>query len=167
MFFNASLISKAEEIIKILKSKNLKIVTAESCTAGLICALLTEVSGASEIFDRSFVTYSNEAKEAMICVKKSTLEKFGAVSEEVAEEMALGALKNSNADMCISVTGVAGPNGGTLEKPIGLVFISLADKKGYVRVRKFNFGQNSRYEIRKSTIIEALSLILDYLDSEN
>ena len=153
MFFASNLISLATEILQKSATKNLKITTAESCTGGLLSALFTEISGASKVFERGFVTYSNEAKIQMLGVKKETLENFGAVSKEVAGEMAQGALKNSSADVAIAITGVAGPNGGSAEKPVGLVYIALNE-----RVQKFNFG-GDRSEVRKSAIIAALEML--------
>ena len=157
MFFNSFLRSQAKKILQILEEKNLKIASAESCTGGLLSALFTEIPGSSKAFERSFVTYSNAAKIEMLGVKKSTLENFGAVSEEVAKEMAIGVIKNSQSGVSVAITGIAGPNGGSAEKPVGLVYIATcADKK--ISVRKFYFS-GDRSEIRKSTLIAALEMI--------
>lgn len=155
--FMSNLAIQAKKILQNFEQKNFKLVTAESCTGGLLSALFTEISGSSKVFDRGFVTYSNDAKIQMIEVKKETLEKFGAVSEEVAKEMALGALKNSAADIAISITGIAGPDGGSAEKPVGLVYIACA-KKNQITIRKFNFS-GDRSEVRKSALIAALEML--------
>lgn len=111
----------AEHLGQILVRKKNKIAVAESCTGGLVAAVLTEFSGSSDYFERGFVTYSNEAKQEMLGVEVKTLEQFGAVSEETAREMAIGAIKNSRAEISIAVTGIAGPTGGSGEKPVGTV----------------------------------------------
>lgn len=157
MFFTKNLIDKISKIIDVAKSKNLKIVTAESCTGGLLAALFTEVSGSSKVLERGFVTYSNEAKNESLGVKKESLDLYGAVSAQVAEAMAQGALKNSCADIAIAITGIAGPDGGSQEKPVGLVYIAIANKN-FTKVRKFYFSGN-RTESRKSSLIEALQMI--------
>lgn len=115
----------AQSVIDILKEKNLTLSTAESCTGGMIGELITSVSGASEVYGFGFITYANEAKEKILGVKHETLERFGAVSEETAREMALGAKKVSGSDIAVSVTGIAGPGGGTKEKPVGLVYTAI------------------------------------------
>jgi nicotinamide-nucleotide amidase len=147
----------AAKIIKIAHKKNLKISTAESCTGGLLAALLTSISGASAVFDRGFVTYSNAAKNEMLGVKKTSLKKFGAVSKQVASEMSQGVLKNSAADVVIAITGIAGPNGGSKEKPVGLVYIAaLMNNKNLAR--KFVF-KGDRNEIRELATIAALKML--------
>ncbi len=132
---------KFTKISKKLKEKNLLLVTAESCTGGLLAAFITSISGASNIFERGFVTYSNESKIELLGVKKSTLEKHGAVSGEVAQQMAAGALKNSHANIAIAITGIAGPKSDDSKKPVGLVYIACAVKKpnSKIVVKKFNF----------------------------
>jgi PncC family amidohydrolase len=162
MFFSSDLKNQITEILNSAQKKNLKIATAESCTGGLLSALFTEISGSSKIFERGFVTYSNEAKISMLEVKKETLEKFGAVSEEVAKEMAIGAIKNSLADLSVAITGIAGPDGGTDEKPVGLVHIACFNKKNQKLIsRKFNFS-GDRFEIRKSALISSLQLLMRF-----
>jgi len=157
MFFSLELTSHAEKILNKAKEKAIKVTTAESCTGGLLSALLTEIAGSSLVFERGFVTYSNESKNELIGVKKETLEKFGAVSSQTVEEMALGALKHSKTDLAISITGIAGPDGGTSEKPVGLVYIGTATKLE-VKSRKFNFS-GDRDEIREATIYSALKIL--------
>ena len=133
------------------------IATAESCTGGMIAAAITDIAGSSVVFDRGFVTYSNEAKMAMIGVKSSTLEHYGAVSQQTALEMATGALKHSNSSLSIAVTGVAGPTGGTAAKPIGLVHIAV-NLDGEVTHEECHFGARTRSEIRSETVRRALEL---------
>jgi nicotinamide-nucleotide amidase len=138
-----------------LKAKEQKIATAESCTGGWIAQMITEVPGSSAWFDRGFVTYSNAAKIQMLGVKPETLEKFGAVSAQTATEMVKGALAQSDADCAIAVTGIAGPDGGTTEKPVGTVFIAWAQKNRDVKVVQKKLTGN-RHKIRWQTVKIAL-----------
>jgi len=154
-----------EEILKkisiILKEKNIKIATAESCTGGLISHTLTNISGSSEYFDRGIVSYSNKAKTKLLEVSEELLEKFGAVSEQVAKAMAEGVRKRSNVDIGIATTGIAGPTGGTKEKPVGLVYISISSTNNTI-VKKFKFAGN-RLENKESTCNAAINLLLDFI----
>lgn len=143
----------------VLRTKQLKLATAESCTGGLIAMLITELSGSSGIFDRGFVTYSNQSKIDMLGVNSITLDNHGAVSMEVATEMAMGALKNSQADLAISITGIAGPTGGSETKPVGLVYIGFARKNGETHVEKYIFS-GDRYTIRYTAAKTALETVL-------
>jgi nicotinamide-nucleotide amidase len=145
----------AQQLGQLLKSKEKKIATAESCTGGWIAQIITEVSGSSAWFDRGFVTYSNAAKMQMLGVKSETLDKFGAVSTQTATEMADGALAHSDADCAIAVTGIAGPDGGTAEKPVGTVFIAWAYKNQNIKVVQKKFMGN-RHQIRRQTVKIAL-----------
>ncbi len=154
----------AGQIVNIAKEKKLTIATAESCTGGMISSALTEIPDSSSIFGYGFVTYENKAKEKLLGVKHITLEKYGAVSEETAKEMALGALKNSNANIAVAVTGIAGPAGGSTEKPVGLVYIAVARDDG-VKVIKNNF-QGDREAVRLATTKKALELVLAALENE-
>lgn len=139
-----------------------KIATAESCTGGLISAAITEVSGSSLWFDRGFVTYSNEAKMELLGVKEQTLQAFGAVSLETAREMAAGALAHSNADVAVSVTGIAGPTGGTEQKPVGTVCIGLKRRDQEQAVAcEFHFA-GDRYFVRYQTVMKALESLLTF-----
>ena len=154
-----------ENIVNLLKSNGLKLTTAESCTGGLLAGRIINVSGASDVFDRGFVTYSNEAKRELLNVKKETLDTFGAVSEETAKEMAVGAAVAGKADVAVSVTGIAGPGGGTKEKPVGLVYIGCHIKdREYVRKCLF-YG--NRQTIRENSVANALGILrhclTDYL----
>ena len=138
-----------------LKSDGEKIATAESCTGGWIAQIITEVSGSSAWFDRGFVTYSNAAKMQMLGVSPETLEKYGAVSAQTAKEMVAGALAHSDADCAIAVTGIAGPDGGSAEKPVGTVFIAWAYKNRDVRVVQQQLT-GDRHQIRRQTVKIAL-----------
>lgn len=154
-----SLVQVASEI---LRSQKLKLATAESCTGGMISAAFTDLSGSSDIFDRGFVTYSNEAKMAMLGVSSATLEAYGAVSEQTAREMCEGALKNSLADITIAVTGIAGPSGGTPDKPVGLVYIGLAKKNAKTRIFRHVFD-GDRQTVRQQTVEQALEHLMDFI----
>jgi nicotinamide-nucleotide amidase len=145
----------AQQLGRLLKSKEKKIATAESCTGGWIAQIITGVSGSSAWFDRGFVTYSNAAKMEMLGVKPETLDNFGAVSAQTATEMVTGALAHSDADCAIAVTGIAGPDGGTAEKPVGTVFIAWAYKNQDVKVVQKKLTGN-RHEIRRQTVKIAL-----------
>lgn len=124
--YNPSLLENAAKFIAECKARKLKIAVAESCTGGLLAGLITSISGASEVFEMGFITYSNEAKTQLIGVDETLVETYGAVSEEVARAMAEGARDRANADVALSVTGIAGPGGATKEKPVGLVYIACA-----------------------------------------
>ena len=152
--------SKASDIITAYTKAGLMIATAESCTGGLIAGALTDIAGSSSVVDRGFVTYSNDAKMDMLDVSPGTLDKHGAVSDQTAHEMALGAFKNSRADVSVAVTGIAGPGGGSNEKPVGLVYMGVASKDG-VQTYKLLLGEDkSREEIRQATVDRALSGLL-------
>lgn len=149
----------ASELFKSLKSKKMRLATAESCTGGLISTVITDIPGASSIFERGFVTYSNESKIELLTVPTFYIEDFGAVSMEVAVAMAEGALLMSKADISVSVTGVAGPDGGTEEKPVGTVFIGCAVKNSETVFEKFCFS-GSREKIRLQSTEAAMRLAL-------
>ncbi|QGM44957.1 CinA family protein [Methylocystis heyeri] len=139
----------------------LVVATAESCTGGLVAAAITDIPGSSDIFDRGFVTYSNKAKQEMLGVAARTLLQFGAVSAQTAIEMAEGALKHSRADLAASITGVAGPGGGTAQKPVGLVHFACARRgRETVHVER-RFGALSRHEIRAASVKQALNMLLE------
>ena len=137
----------------------LKIVTAESCTGGLVAALLTDIAGSSSVFERGFVTYSNKAKEEMLGVPGDVLADFGAVSEPVARMMAEGALANSRANIAVSITGVAGPGGGTRMKPVGTVHLACARENRAVLHEMLQLGDIGREGIRMASVEAALNLI--------
>ena len=150
-----------DKLFEYLKQNNLTISTAESCTGGMIASAITNVSGASGFFGAGVVTYSNEAKAKLIGVNKETLDKYGAVSEQTAKEMAEGVLMLGEADVAVAVTGIAGPTGGTVEKPVGLVYIGVSGKYGTVAFKN-NFTGN-RDEVRRQTVERAFELVYDYL----
>ena len=143
---------------KILIDKNLKLSLCESCTGGLLSKIFTDSSGSSLWFSGSFVTYGNDLKE-IIGVNKSTLELYGAVSREVALEMSEAALKLANSDVCLSITGIAGPKGGTKKKPVGLVYIGIRVGKK-VFINKCNFKNNGRNFIQKQTVKKSINLLI-------
>jgi PncC family amidohydrolase len=154
--------SLIEELSLLLLDKKLRLVTAESCTGGMIAAGMTDRTGSSAIFERGFVTYSNESKIEELDVSSATIESYGAVSEETAKEMCLGALKNSHADVAISVTGIAGPGGGTTEKPVGLVYIGTALQNKEPHISKNNF-KGDRTSIRQQTVETALEQLINQI----
>ncbi|MGY2575848.1 nicotinamide-nucleotide amidase [Vibrio sp. C8] len=145
----------------LLKHKQV-LVTAESCTGGGVASAITEIAGSSAWFDRAFVTYSNEAKQEMIGVEGQTLAKFGAVSEPVVIQMVQGALKNSNATIGVSISGIAGPTGGSEEKPVGTVCFAWADKSEWLKVETQHFV-GDRSAVRTQAVIHALETIKEHL----
>ncbi|NVJ51305.1 MAG: CinA family protein [Gammaproteobacteria bacterium] len=151
------------EIARKYEQRGWLIATAESCTGGLIAKWLTDQAGSSAYFDAGFITYSNAAKQAMLGVAVTSLERFGAVSQVVAEEMALGALDHSQAHTAVAVTGIAGPSGGSREKPVGTVWIAVASKSGKKQANLHQFS-GDRQEIRQQTAINALKYLLQVID---
>lgn len=149
-------------LVDTLQKKDLKISFSESCTGGLIAATLVNVSGSSNVFDCSFVTYANEAKEKLLGVSHDTLEKYGAVSEQTAYEMAEGCIKVSGADIAVVTTGIAGPGGGTKDKPVGLVYIGCS-YQGKTFVERFDFS-GDRIRVRKRAVEEAMKLALETIE---
>jgi nicotinamide-nucleotide amidase len=154
----------ADRFLKACARRKILVATAESCTGGMIISLLTDIPGSSSVVDRGFVTYSNEAKEDMLGVSEETLDKYGAVSAETAYEMAEGALKNSRAGITLAVTGIAGPDGGSAEKPVGLVWFGMALKGKPVVTEKVIFRNLGRDYIRRETTKHALEMGLLALD---
>lgn len=154
----------AARVIDAARARGMMLATAESCTGGLIGAVLTEIAGASDVFDRGFITYSNEAKTDMLGVQPATLRAHGAVSEEVAAEMAAGARRNSAAGLAVSVTGVAGP-GSSGAKPEGRVCFGISDRDG-TRTETVEFGAIGRGNVRRATVTHALGMLLAALGSE-
>ncbi|WP_349434094.1 CinA family protein [Pararhizobium sp. A13] len=152
---------KARTLIAALSERRLMVATAESCTGGLIVGALTEVSGSSSVVDRGFVTYSNDAKIQMLGVDPATLAAHGAVSRQTAVEMARGALSHSQADIAVAVTGIAGPSGGTDEKPVGLVHLAAASRGGSVLHREMHYGDIGRDAVRLATVRTALDMLED------
>ncbi len=154
---------KAVAVLEACRKAGIMIATAESCTGGLIAGALTDIAGSSDVVDRGFVTYSNEAKAEMIGVPMELINRFGAVSKEVALSMAEGALSHSRASVTVAVTGIAGPGGGSDEKPVGLVHIASARKGHPPLHRECRFGPKTRAEIRHATVLAALDLVLENL----
>ncbi len=157
--FDRQLIIEAKDTLDMLREGGLMLVTAESCTGGLVAGLLTSIAGSSGMIDRGFVTYSNEAKSEMLGVPMTLIEQHGAVSEQVAREMAEGALRNSRANVSVSVTGIAGPGGGSAEKPIGLVHFGCARSDLDIHHVRMTYGDIGRNEIRHAAIGTALAMI--------
>ncbi|ARO23948.1 CinA family protein [Rhizobium sp. S9] len=157
--FPADIHSAAEAIIRDFTAARLMISTAESCTGGLIAGALTEISGSSAVVDRGFVTYTNTAKMELLGVQEQTLLGFGAVSEETARQMAHGALFRSRAAIAVAVTGIAGPGGGSAEKPVGLVHLAAGSRTGAFIHRKMLYGDIGRSAVRLATVRTALELV--------
>ena len=153
--------SRAKDIVKRASAAGITIATAESCTGGMISTAITDIAGSSRVLDRGFVTYSNAAKMDMLGVSADTLDAYGAVSEQVAAEMAAGALKHSNATLTVSVTGIAGP-GGSDFKPEGRVCFGIATEQG-VETQQVDFGPLGRAGVRSATLAHALDLLLQKL----
>ncbi|WP_337180980.1 CinA family protein [Shinella sp.] len=151
----------ARRIVADFSARGLTIATAESCTAGLIAGAITEIAGSSNAFDRGFVTYSNAAKQQMIGVSGETLKAHGAVSRPTALEMAEGALFHSNADISVAVTGIAGPGGGSEEKPVGLVHLAAARKGRETLHREMRYGDIGRGAVRLATVRTALEMLVE------
>lgn len=151
----------AAHLLQAARDKGVKIAAAESCTGGMIMAALTDIAGSSDVVDRGFVTYSNAAKRDMLGVRAATLDQHGAVSEQVAAEMAQGALDRSDAGVAVAVTGIAGP-GGSEAKPEGRVCFGLASPKG-TRTETVDFGAIGRAEVRRATVAHALAMMLQAL----
>ena len=150
---------KARSLLEACRSRGVRVTTAESCTGGLIAAALTEIAGSSDVFERGFVTYRDEAKAEDLGVSQESLAAHGAVSEAVAREMALGALRRSASEVSVAVTGVAGPGGGSPEKPVGLVHLASASRNGSVVHRRREFGEIGREAVRQATVLAALDLL--------
>ena len=157
--FPVEIEQQAAHIVALYKEQQLMLSTAESCTGGLIAGALTEISGSSAVVDRGFVTYTNDAKMELLGVAQATLLEFGAVSKETALQMACGALIRSRADVSVAVTGIAGPTGGTDEKPVGLVHLALQTRAGTVHHRKMHYRAIGRSRIRLATVQTALEML--------
>jgi nicotinamide-nucleotide amidase len=155
----AELRRMARRVLQLCRARGLRIATAESCTGGLVAGALTEIAGSSDVVDRGFVTYSNAAKHAMLGVSEATLKRYGAVSSETASAMVKGALKNSLADIAVSITGIAGPGGGTKQKPVGLVYFAAAHRGGKRLARRRLYGNIGRSRVRTHSVAQALALL--------
>ena len=148
-------------LLDLCRSRKLTIATAESCTGGLVAGALTEIPGSSDVIDRGFVTYSNDAKRKMLGVKATTLESFGAVSKETAIQMAVGALEEADVDLAVSITGIAGPGGATPGKPVGLVHFAVAARDGRIVNKECRFGAIGRSAVRQRSVLEALRMLME------
>ncbi len=163
--FDDEIITVASELVQQAIGYGIWVTTAESCTGGLIAGALTSISGASSCVSAGYVTYSNDAKMKALQVSDSTLKEFGAVSGEVAQEMAIGARRAASADLALAVTGIAGPDGGSIEKPVGLVFVAASGgvERSTLKVEEHRFGDIGRSEVRRETVLAALQLGLSTL----
>jgi nicotinamide-nucleotide amidase len=151
----------ARQVVELCTEKNVMIATAESCTGGLVASAITEIPGASQVLERGFVTYSDQAKIEMLGVMPITLRQYGAVSKDVALEMAHGAMSRSEAGISVSTTGIAGPSGGTTGKPVGLVHFGGRHYKGAMIHREMKFGEIGRHAIRMASVEVALEMIIE------
>ena len=163
--FPDGLLRRAADLVAAARDRGATVATAESCTGGLVAALLTEVPGSSAVVERGFVTYSNAAKAEMLGVPPALIAAEGAVSEAVARAMARGALAQSGADVAVSITGVAGPGGGTVAKPVGLVHFACARRDGSVEAVERRFGDIGRGAVRLASVAQALDLLGEALDA--
>jgi nicotinamide-nucleotide amidase len=159
------LVAEAAALLDMCRSRQLTVATGESCTGGLIAGILTEVPGSSDVVDRGFVTYSNTAKSEMLGVPAELIDRHGAVSEPVARAMAEGVLRHSPADLAVAVTGIAGPGGGTADKPVGLVHLAAIRRGGTIVQERRIFDDNGRSAIRLDTVAAAFVLLLDLAKS--
>ena len=151
----------ARSLLDLCRSRRLMIATAESCTGGLVSGALTDIPGSSDVIDRAFVTYSNDAKRAMLGVDATTLATFGAVSKETATQMAVGALERADVDLTVAITGIAGPGGATAGKPVGLVHFAAAARDGRIIHRECRFGAIGRTAVRQRAVVEALKMLME------
>jgi nicotinamide-nucleotide amidase len=149
----------ATAVLDACRARKLKVATAESCTGGLVAGALTEIAGSSDVVDRGFVTYSNEAKQQMLGVASETLRDHGAVSRQTAEEMARGAIAHSNAQIAVAITGVAGPSGGSADKPVGLVHFAAASRAGALTYQEIRYGDIGRSAVREKSVLQALAML--------
>lgn len=156
---DAEMRAVAARLLEACRRAGLKLALAESCTGGLVAATLTEIPGSSKVIDRGYVTYSNLSKQTALDVPAAALDRFGAVSAEVARAMAEGALTKSGADLAVAITGIAGPGGGSADKPVGLVHFAAARRGGPVLAREVRFGDLGRSEIRRHSVLEAIRLV--------
>jgi nicotinamide-nucleotide amidase len=151
----------SRSLLDLCRMRKLTVATAESCTGGLVAAALTDIPGSSDVVDRGFVTYSNDAKRTMLGVKAITLSTFGAVSKETAVAMAIGALEKAGVDLAVSITGIAGPGGATPGKPVGLVHLAVAARDGRIINRECRFGAIGRSAVRARSVVEALRMLME------
>jgi nicotinamide-nucleotide amidase len=156
--FDPETLNLAENVLAACRARGWRLATAESCTGGLVAAALTAIAGSSEVIERGFFTYSNAAKHELLGVPRETIAEHGAVSAETAVAMARGAVARAGVDLAVSVTGIAGPGGGTPQKPVGLVYIGIATRAGAARVERRVYS-GDRTEIRRAALVEALRML--------
>jgi len=156
--FDPETLALAKEVLALCRARNWHLATAEACTGGLVAAALTAIAGSSDVVERSFVTYSNEAKIELLGVSADTIAAHGAVSAQTAAAMARGAIAHAPVDLAVSIVGVAGPDGGTPQKPVGLIYLGVATKDGNARVERRTFP-GERAEIRNAALVLALELL--------
>jgi nicotinamide-nucleotide amidase len=161
---NEELRAAATAALAACRARGLKVATAESCTGGLVAGALTEIAGSSDVVDRGFVTYSNAAKQQMLGVPADTLRDYGAVSAETAEVMARGALGKGGADLVVAITGIAGPGGGSPDKPVGLVHFAAASRGGKLTHAEMRYGDIGRSAVREKSVLQALRMLKDMAD---
>ena len=159
-------VDAAKTLLEICSRKKLTLATAESCTGGMVAAAISEIPGSSAVFDRGFVTYSNESKQQMLGVTPATIDVYGAVSTECAEEMAKGALAYASVDLAISITGIAGPTGALRGKPIGLVYFCAASRSGRVIAHDRKYGDIGRSKVRQQSVLQALAMLRELAEKE-
>ena len=159
-------LTAAKLLLDICTKKQLTLATAESCTGGLVAATISEIPGSSSVLDRGFVTYSNQAKQQMLGVTPATIDVYGAVSSECAEEMAKGALAHASVDLAVSITGIAGPTGAVPGKPIGLVFFCAASRSGRVIAHDRKYGDIGRANVRHKSVLQALAMLSELAEKE-
>jgi nicotinamide-nucleotide amidase len=156
---NDDLHAAATAVLDACRARKLKLATAESCTGGLVAGALTDIAGSSDVVDRGFVTYSNEAKQQMLGVSSETLRDYGAVSRQTAEAMARGALGRADADIAVAITGIAGPTGGSADKPVGLVHFAAAARSGALTSQEMRYGDIGRSAVRHQSVLQALAML--------
>jgi nicotinamide-nucleotide amidase len=159
-------IDAAKALLDICTKKKLKLATAESCTGGLVTATISEIAGSSLVLDRGFVTYSNSSKQQMLGVTPATIDVYGAVSAECAEEMAKGVLAQASVDLAISITGIAGPTGAVRGKPIGLVYFCAASRSGRMIAHNRKYGDIGRANVRRESVLQALAMLKELAEKE-
>ena len=159
-------LDSAKLLLDVCTKKKLTLATAESCTGGLVAAVISEIPGSSAVLDRGFVTYSNEAKQQMLGVTPATIDIYGAVSRECAGEMAKGALAHASVDLAVSITGIAGPTGAVPGKPIGLVFFCAASRSGRIIAHDRKYGDIGRANVRRESVLQALGMLRELAEKE-
>lgn len=163
---NPALTAAARALLDLCRSRRLKVVTAESCTGGLVAATLTDIPGSSDVVDRAFVTYSNAAKQTMLGVPPALLERYGAVSRETAEAMARGALAHAPVHLAVSITGIAGPGGAVPGKPVGLVHFAACSRTRRLVYQERQFGDIGRTQVREASVAVALAMLHELAATE-